>query len=385
MKLLSVVGARPQFIKLSALAHSIDEYNRNHTDAQLQSVIVHTGQHYDYELSKVFFDQMGIPSPDYNLEVGSGMQGEQTAKMLERVEDVVRRESPDCVIVFGDTNSTLAGALAAVKSGIPVVHLEAGLRSYNKNMPEEINRVLTDHASTYLFCPSRHAVEILKKEGISSTIDYGNLVSLSTFIDHNNTIRNKIDIDHPIAINVGDIMYDVLLRCSPVAKKESTILKKLNLTKESFYLLTLHRAENTSSILSLEEIIKFVNDNFRDTIIIFPMHPRTKKIYHDVTIRFTPNVKIIEPVGYFDVLALMQNSKLILTDSGGMQKEAFWLNVPCVTLRRETEWVETVETGWNVLFKDYKGNHQPVTTIPNVFGDGMAGKRIVAILISLLG
>jgi UDP-N-acetylglucosamine 2-epimerase len=314
MKIISVVGARPQFIKLSALSQ---ELRRKH-----QEIILHTGQHYDDELSQIFFSQLSIPEPDYNLGIGSAEHGEQTGRMLKGIEEVLLFERPDQVIVYGDTNSTLAGALAAAKQEIPVVHVEAGLRSFKKSMPEEINRVLTDHISSLLFCPTKTSVQNLRKEGITKGVYL-----------------------------VGDVMYDSLRQHIKRAEKISRIMKKLNLSKKDFYLTTIHRAENTDIKENLEKIGQILVQLDRKTI--FPIHPRTKKFLSEFNLlgklKSKAHLVLIDPVSYLDMLVLEKNAKCILTDSGGVQKEAFFLKTPCLTLREETEWVETLNNGFNQL------------------------------------
>ncbi len=314
MKIISVVGARPQFIKLSALSK---ELRKKH-----QEIILHTGQHYDDELSKIFFSQLSIPEPDYNLGIGSAEHGEQTGRMLKGIEEVLLFEKPDLVIVYGDTNSTLAGALAAVKQKIPVAHVEAGLRSFKKSMPEEVNRVLTDHISSLLFCPTRTSVQNLKKEGITKGVYL-----------------------------VGDVMYDSLREHMKRAEENSQIMKKLNLSKKDFYLITIHRAENTDIKENLIKIAQILAQLDKKTV--FPIHPRTKKFLSEFNLldklESKDHLVLIDPVSYLDMLVLEKNAKCILTDSGGVQKEAFFLKTLCLTLREETEWVETLKNGFNQL------------------------------------
>ncbi|HRR96220.1 MAG TPA: UDP-N-acetylglucosamine 2-epimerase (non-hydrolyzing) [Candidatus Ratteibacteria bacterium] len=320
MKLLSIVGARPQFIKLMPL---VREFKKSSFKSSHIHKILHTGQHYDYLMNKLFFDEFGLPQPDYNLEIGSGPHGYQTGEMLKKIEIVLLNEKFDIVIVYGDTNSTLAGALASVKLKIPVAHIESGLRSYNKNMPEEINRVLTDHISDFLFCPTLNAVENLRREGIKRNI----------FL-------------------VGDIMFDSLKISLMIAeKKKIEIIEKLNLKPKEYILATIHRAENTDNKEKLYSIFSTFDEISNKIMpVIVPLHPRTKKVlglYEKE--RDFKKIKIIEPVSYFEMLILEKKAKIILTDSGGVQKEAFWLGIPCITLREETEWVETVKTGKNIL------------------------------------
>jgi UDP-GlcNAc3NAcA epimerase len=314
MKILTVVGARPQFIKLAPLSKILRENGIN-------EIIVHTGQHYDENMNDLFFKELEIPEPDYNLGIGSGNHGEQTGRMLIEIEKIILKENPDLVIVYGDTNSTLAGALAASKLHIKLAHVEAGLRSFNKRMPEEINRVLTDHVSDILFCPTQTAVENLKNEGITKGVYL-----------------------------VGDLMFDALLHFSKISDMKSNILERLNIKPKEYYLATIHRAENTDNYERLKNILTAFSK--MDEMVVFPIHPRTRKMinYYGLDgLLENDNVKVIDPVGYLDMLKLEKNAKAILTDSGGVQKEAFWLKVPCITLRDETEWIETVNLGWNRL------------------------------------
>jgi UDP-N-acetylglucosamine 2-epimerase len=314
MKIISVVGARPQFIKLSSLSK---ELRKKHTE-----IILHTGQHYDDELSSIFFSQLSIPKPDYNLGIGSAEHGEQTGRMLLGIEEVLLFEKPDMVVVYGDTNSTLAGALAAAKHKIPIAHVEAGLRNFIKTMPEEINRVLTDQVSSLLFCPTPTAVSNLKKEGITRGVHL-----------------------------VGDVMFDSFKKNLTLAEKKSDILRKFNLSKRKFYLLTLHRAENTDSKDNLSKLVKILVG--LDSKVVFPIHPRTRKKLSGFglwdRLLSADNVLSTEPVSYLDMLVLEKNARYVLTDSGGVQKEAFFLKTPCLTLRKETEWGETLKGGFNRL------------------------------------
>jgi len=311
MKIVSVVGARPQFIKIKPIAEELKRHKG------VRHVLVHTGQHYDYELSKIFFDELDIPSPDYKLNVGSLAPGAQTGLMLERTERVLLHEKPDIVLVYGDTNSTLAGALAAAKLNIRVAHIEAGLRSYRNDMPEEINRVLTDRISCLLFCPTAISVRNLKKEGITRGV----------FL-------------------VGDVMSEVFLKSKCLLKKRK-ILSQLRLKPKEYFLLTIHRQENTDNINNLVSIFSALEKEKRK--IVFPVHPRTAKVLKEIKVKKYNNFIYLHPVSYLDMLALEGNARKIITDSGGVQKEAYWFGVPCVTLRNETEWEETVESGWNIL------------------------------------
>ena len=377
MKIVTIVGARPQFIKAAAVTRAIQRYNKRCPSKQrLQEILVHTGQHYDYLMDKVFFEELKLPTPDYQLGVGSGSHAQQTGMMLEGIERVLEKENPGMVIVYGDTNSTLAGALAAAKVNIPVAHVEAGLRSYNQAMPEEVNRLLTDHLSTFLFCPTKQAIRNLSKEGVKNG-------------------RKRI------VKNVGDVMYDSILYYSKLAEKKSTILKDLcfagaapnsELKTPSYYLATLHRAENTDNLKRLKSILRALNEIGENIPVVLPLHPRTKKMMRVYRLfsEFN-NIKFIEPISYLDMLALEKNAKAILTDSGGVQKEAYWFNVPCFTLREETEWVETIKKNCNVLVgadgkrivsevKKLKLRRNKRGATEN-YGDGKAGEKIVKILI----
>lgn len=347
MDVVSVVGARPQFIKSGPVSHVLRKYAKE--------VVIHTGQHYDSEMSQTFFDELHLPHPDYNLGVGSGTHGYQTAAMLTGIEKILLSDPPDVVVVYGDTNSTLAGALSATKLHIPVAHIEAGLRSYNKRMPEEINRILTDHCAQHLFCPTKTAVHNLNQENICKGVYL-----------------------------VGDVMYDALLFNKQIAEK-SDILKQLSLKKGSYLLATIHRASNTDNPHILEDIIQAFSRI--DHTVVFPVHPRTRKAIKQFNISLGRNIKVIQPVGYLDFLKLESEAAAILTDSGGVQKEAYFLQVPCITLRDETEWVETVEDGWNILVGTdtdliikYAHEFRPQHQQKQHFGDGTASKKLVQIL-----
>ncbi len=311
MRIASIIGARPQFIKAAALSQ---ELRRRH-----QELLIHTGQHYDYSMSGVFFDGLDLPAPDVNLGVGSGGHGTQTGAMLAAVEKVLEKEGPDWVLVYGDTNSTLAGALAASKLHVPVVHVEAGLRSYNRRMPEEINRVVTDHLSELLLCPSDVAVRNLAAEGIT---------------------RN--------AHIVGDVMLDILNRAREQANGHGgAVLQRLGVKAGDYLVATVHRGENTDDPERLAGIVEALNSVNED--IVFPVHPRTRKALNGKSCQLRSHIRMIEPLGYMEMVALSASARAILTDSGGLQKEAYWLGIPCITLRDETEWVETVSSGWNRL------------------------------------
>ncbi|MFD1848478.1 non-hydrolyzing UDP-N-acetylglucosamine 2-epimerase [Oceanobacillus bengalensis] len=354
MKILTVLGARPQFIKACMLSKAIN------LNTDVTEIIVHTGQHYDDKMSTVFFDQLNLPKPDYYLGIGSGTHGLQTGKMLSELERVMISEKPDIVLVYGDTNSTLAGSLAAAKLHIPIAHVESGLRSFNKKMPEEINRIVTDHLSHWLFCPSQAATDNLKNEGIDKNVYL-----------------------------TGDIMYDSVLHFKSHAIQKSTILKDLSQSENNYYLATIHRAENTDNPERLEAILEALRQ--LDMDVILPLHPRTKnkishyKLNHLIS---KPHIKIVEPLNYFDMLAISSNAKIILTDSGGLQKEAYMLRVPCITLRNESEWVETIQTGWNHLVGTNKKeilntvkNLKIPRDSPPIFGDGNTAQKIVETLV----
>lgn len=357
MKIADVVGCRPQFIKVAPVLHAINRYNANSRDLPLVEILIHTGQHYDYAMSQVFFDELGLKAPDYHLGVGSGTHGYQTGEMLKRIEEVLLQEKPDIVVVYGDTNSTLAGALAAAKFHIPVAHVEAGLWSFKKSMPEEINRVLTDHVSTFLFCPTKVAVENLEKEGITRGVYL-----------------------------VGDVMYDATLLYLEVAHRKSRILETLGLQPKEYALATVHRAENTPE--NLRRILKGLELVAQNGLtVVFPVHPRTRKAMNPLQLDHPLPLKMIDPVSYLDMLVLERNARVILTDSGGVQKEAFFFRVPCVTLREETEWIETVETGWNTLVGSDPERIAQVALEAQEgmesiwpYGDGRAAGRMVSFL-----
>lgn len=318
MKILTVVGARPQFIKAAAVSRVI----RDKYASLIREVIVHTGQHHDDNMSTVFFDQLDIPRPDFNLEIAGGGHGQMTGRMLEKIEHVLHSEKPDWVLVYGDTNSTLAAALAAAKLHTPVAHVEAGLRSFNMRMPEEVNRILTDRVSSLLLCPTETAVRNLHDEGLKKNVH-----------------------------QVGDVMYDVALYYGERARLESTILNRLNIKEQGFALATCHRAENTDNVRNLEQIFRALGEISSTLIpVVLSLHPRTRRKVEDFDLwQFLTGMIVTEPLSFLDMVALEQAAKLILTDSGGVQKEAFFHGVPCVTMRDQTEWTETVDLGWNTL------------------------------------
>lgn len=348
-KVLTVIGARPQFIKAgpvsAALASRVDE------------VVVNTGQHYDYEMSDVFFRDLGLRAPDHSLGVGSATHAAQTGAMLEKLEPVMIDERPEVVLVYGDTNSTLAGALAAVKLGIPVAHVEAGLRSFNRAMPEEINRVLTDHVASLLFAPSEVSRKQLAMEGIKDGVHV-----------------------------TGDVMYDAIRRYAPIATQTSGYPQLLNVAPGGYYLCTVHRAENTDDAGRLGRIFAALRSLKRPVVV--PLHPRTRKRIAEFGVETGGNVRVIDPVGYLDMLQLLQQSAVLLTDSGGLQKESYYAGIPCVTLRGETEWTETVDAGWNVLAgQDQQRIAEAVSSFngsmparPELYGDGKAAERIADLL-----
>ena len=348
MKIISVVGARPEFIQAAPVSRALRE---NH-----QEILVHTGQHYDYLMSQAFFDELEIAAPDHNLGVGSGSHAQQTAEILTSLEKVLLQERADLVIVRGDTNSTLAGSLAASKLHIPIAHIEAGERSFDRRMPEEINRLVSDHLADLHFCASPSAVEWLAAEGIAESVHW-----------------------------VGDVMLDALLQNLPVARQRSAVLQDLDLQPRHYALVTIHRAANTDDPRRLQQIVEALNAV--SETIIFPAHPRTRKALASLEARLSAHVRLIEPVGDFDMMVLEENARLIATDSGGVQREADYLQVPCLTLRDETEWVETIHTGWNLLvgadpaqIEEAWFSFSPPQDHPPVYGDGTAGQRIAQIL-----
>ena len=351
MKIASVVGARPNFVKLAPVSRQLRK--------EFEEIIIHTGQHYDYEMDRIFFEELCIPDPDYHLNIGSGSHGHQTGEMLKAIEDILTKERPDLVLVFGDTNTTLAGALAAAKLHIKVAHIEAGLRSFNKIMPEEVNRVLTDHCSDLLLCPTKTAVENLSHEGITKGVHL-----------------------------TGDVMVDILKECAKIAEQRSKVLSDLGLNCGHFILSTVHRAENTDNIDRLSGIVKALCEVARDQDVVFPCHPRTQKQIRACSLwdELSDSVQVIKPVGYLDMLVLEKSASKILTDSGGVQKEAYLLGIPCITMRDETEWLETVDDGWNAIVGADKDeivqkahSFHPTKEQNGVFGDGKASEKILQI------
>lgn len=382
MKICNILGARPQFIKYFPISRAIKAHNSKNKDS-IVDILVHTGQHYDYKMSSVFFDELGIRKPDYHLGVGSASHGRQTGEILRKTEEVLVKENPDVVMVYGDTNTTLAGALAAAKLQIPVAHVEAGLRSFNQHMPEEINRVATDHISSLLFCPSRTSVEQLKREGFDHVINKGCLCDEDTFQGFG---QNKTGLNGstPLVINSGDVMYDVFLFARDIALSKSGILERLQLTNQDFGLLTMHRAENTDDEEQFLQRVRFVRKSFKGRKIIFPVHPRTRERVQQFRSEFGPDVQMIDPVSYFDLLMLLEACDFVLTDSGGLQKEAYWAKKPCITLRDETEWVETLQHGWNTLYANYKGIPKKQGKHQQIYGNGRAAQIIVQALNTIM-
>lgn len=371
-KIVTIIGARPQIIKSSAMSRAI----RTKFNDQIEEIIVHTGQHYDANMSEVFFEEMGIPKPKHNLNVGSGSHGAQTAKMIQGLEEIYIAEKPDGIIVYGDTNSTIAGALAAIKIHIPVIHIESGLRSFNKAMPEEVNRIACDHMSTLLFTPTKTGLDNLKNEGFN--------------LEH----VQKATANTPNVYHCGDIMYDNSIYFSEVSAEKSTLLSALNLANGSYILSTIHRDSNTDkkeNLNSIFEALLTIQKNSNQTIVL-PLHPRTKgKMQEQLTpvlldeIESNPHFKIIPPAGFLDIIALEKNASLIITDSGGLQKEAFFFKKPCIILRPQTEWTEIVDNGNAILVDADKERilkaYDALTsktdfTYPSFYGNGAAAEFI---------
>lgn len=356
MKIVTIVGARPQFIKAAAVSRVIGA----EFQGRLEEVLVHTGQHYDDNMSKVFFDELDIPHPGYNLKIAGGSHGAMTGRMLEAIENVLLREKPDWVLVYGDTNSTLAGALAAVKLHLPVAHVEAGLRSFNTRMPEEINRILADRVSSLLFCPTATAARNLAAEGIERGVH-----------------------------EVGDVMYDVALFYRDRARRHSGIMKTLGLQSGAYLLATCHRAENTDDRARLGSILSALAELAKARPVVLPLHPRTRKLANEYGLTaYLSGLLLTDPLPFLDMVALEQGAAAILTDSGGVQKEAFFYGVPCVTMRDETEWVETVELGWNTLVGADRDRVVAAASNPErgtegaaPYGDGTASRKIVSVML----
>ena len=377
-KIITIVGARPQIIKASAISRAIDLFYKQ----QLEEIIVHTGQHYDENMSDIFFKELGIPNPSYNINVGSGRHGKQTAKMIDGIEEILIKENPDAVILYGDTNSTIAGALAASKIHIPVVHIEAGLRSFNKKMPEEINRIACDHMSSLLFSPTKQGIINLKKEGFQTNFE------------------GKASLDQPHIYHCGDIMLDNSMYFGAEEESEDNILKNNGLEKNTYILCTIHRDSNTDIEQNLSDILKAMLSCQEETKmkLVLPLHPRTKAKIEQLQnqalvakVVNNPNFILLPPAGFKDIIVLEKNTRLIITDSGGLQKEAYFFKKPCVILREQTEWVEIVQNGNAVLTG---ANYQKIKdavagllskkdfSYPELFGDGHAGKFICSKILS---
>ncbi|MEZ5934507.1 MAG: UDP-N-acetylglucosamine 2-epimerase (non-hydrolyzing) [Alphaproteobacteria bacterium] len=341
IRLATIAGARPQFVKVAVVARALARLEG------VEHILIHTGQHFDHNMSAKVFDELAIPAPDHNLGIAGGPHGQMTGRMMEAIEAIFLDARPDAVLVYGDTNSTLAGALVAAKLHIPVHHIEAGLRSFNRRMPEEVNRVLADHVSALLFCPTPTAVEHLRAEGITEGVHL-----------------------------VGDVMYDATLFAKEAARQRSTITSDLGLEEGAYAVLTLHRAETTDDPARLLDVCRYVTEQAAGREVIFPVHPRTRQAFQRFGIE-PSGMRMIEPVGYVDMHRLLAGAALVMTDSGGLQKEAYFHHVPCLTLRDETEWVETIEAGWNRLWTS--PDYLPRREI-DAFGDGRAGQKIARII-----
>ena len=379
-KIVTIIGARPQIIKAAALSRAI----KNKYSSQIKEVIVHTGQHYDANMSQIFFDELDIPAPDYNLNVGSGGHGSQTASMITGIEEILLKEKPNGIVLYGDTNSTLAGALAAIKIHVPVIHIEAGLRSFNKAMPEEVNRIMCDHVSSFLFTPTKTGLINLIKEGFDAE-------ALPPY-----------NANNPKIYHCGDVMYDNSLYFSSVAETKTTILEKLKLQKNMFILATIHRNNNTDEPKRLNALFKALNDISKENKldVLLPLHPRTAKLLETnlekdlySEIKKNPQFKITEPASFLEMIVLEKNCKLVMTDSGGVQKEAFYFEKPCVILRPETEWVELVECGTAIIANADENKIKKAFTdlvskkglqFPKLYGDGHAAEFICDQLIKYL-
>ncbi|MEN9400494.1 MAG: hypothetical protein RL632_1597 [Bacteroidota bacterium] len=371
-RIITIVGARPQIIKSSAISRAVNGPFKD----ELEEIIVHTGQHYDENMSDVFFKELEIPIPNYNLNVGSASHGVQTARMIEGLESIFVKEKPDAVLVYGDTNSTIAAALAAIKIHIPVVHVEAGLRSFNKSMPEEVNRIACDHMSSLLFTPTQSGLDNLKREGFA--------------FQH----ADKASVDHPKVYHCGDVMYDNSLHFSHISDKVSTINSSLGLEKDAYLLVTVHRDSNTDIPQNLEGIFSALvklSERYNQTIVL-PLHPRTRnmleqQLSHETYQAVVQNdkIKIIPPAGFLDIIALEKNASMIVTDSGGLQKEAFFFKKPCIILREQTEWVEIVANGNAILVGASKERilaaYEKLSALenlsfPELYGDGHSAEFI---------
>ncbi len=370
MKIVTVIGARPQIIKAAALSRAI----RQHFSEEISEVIVHTGQHYDENMSQVFFDELKIPQPDYNLGVGSASHGVQTARMIEGIEEILLKENPDYLVLYGDTNSTLAGAIAASKIHVPIVHIEAGLRSFNKSMPEEINRICCDHCSSMLFSPTATGYKNLINEGF------------------NPDNKKRFTSDNPGIYHCGDVMYDNSKYFANIADQNSKVLETTNLKNTDYLLCTIHRDNNTDQAERLNSIFNALLKISEEKTVVLPLHPRTSKLlgvnlekglYSKIT--DNKNIKILPPASFLDMIMLERHADMIVTDSGGVQKEAFFYNKPCLILRSETEWSEIVECGAaiitdadeNTIIESYNNfTNNPPHNYPDIFGDGHAAEFI---------
>ena len=372
LKIVTIIGARPQIIKAAALSRAI----KNNFSDKIKEIIVHTGQHYDENMSQVFFDELGIPKPDYNLNVGSGSHGTQTAAMITGIEKILEKEKPNCIVLYGDTNSTLAGAIAASKLHVPIIHVEAGLRSFNKSMPEEVNRIMCDHVSTLLFSPTKTGYNNLLMEGFKENI------------------KASYSADNPKIYHCGDVMYDNSLHFSTIAGKLPNIVTRLGLKENNFFLATIHRNNNTDIPERLESIFRSLNKICTENKItaVLPLHPRTEKILEQnlspalyKQVKANSLIQLVPPVSFLEMTALEMNCKLVMTDSGGVQKEAFYFKKPCVILRPETEWVELVELGTAIVVDaDEKRIIEAYQALiaktdlkfPSIYGDGKAAESI---------
>lgn len=361
MKIVTIIGARPQFIKAAMVSRAIIKHNKE-AGQPITELLLHTGQHYDENMSDIFFSQLEIPSPTWQLNIANGSHGDMTGRMLIEIEKRLIEARPDYVLVYGDTNSTLAGALAASKLHIPIVHIEAGLRSFNKQMPEEINRILTDHMSSLLCCPTSAAINNLANEGILEGV-----------------------------YHVGDVMYDAALVFGKIAESSSTIMNDLSILEKSFYLCTVHRAENTDNEERMRQIIEaLLQIGDKDLPVVLPLHPRTKKYLTHYNLleklEKSMGIRLTQPLSFLDMVLLEKKAKAILTDSGGIQKEAYFHKTPCITLRDETEWIETVEAGWNQIARYKTENiirclhNNPARKEINEYGNGHAAEAVIRIL-----
>lgn len=381
LKIVTIIGARPQIIKAAALSRAI----KNRFSDQIREIIVHTGQHYDANMSQVFFDELGIPAPDYNLSVGSGNHGKQTAAMLSGIEEILLKEKPHAIVLYGDTNSTLAGGIAASKIHVPVVHIEAGLRSFSKTMPEEVNRIMCDHVSTLLFSPTKTGFDNLVREGF------------------NTDAKAPFSADNPKIYHCGDVMYDNSLYFSSVSETKTDLIKKLGLKKGNFILATIHRNNNTDEPERLNALFRSLQviSEKHGLEVVLPLHPRTAKLLETnldqqlyTKIKSNAKFRIIDPASFLEMVALERNCRLVMTDSGGVQKEAFYFEKPCVILRAETEWVELVECGAAIVADADEGriiaafeklSSRNDLKFPKLYGDGKAAEFICGELVKHLG